>query len=239
MSKILAMDYSRYSQRFHDGSDKHFEEVSRLDYESLARYLPAKGGKILDLGCGAGFALGGLRANNCSNITGIDSDVAQIEAAKSRGLNVHLVESEQTIEYIRRTAPYDFIYCLDVLEHIPTASLMPLLKEIKASLAAGSSFVCRVPNCDSVIASRYRYNDWTHQTQFGDASLDFVLFNAGFTNIRIFETPDPLRTNKAALRWVLRRITRGFRRVELVSELRWSEAARIPLSPNIWAVADV
>jgi hypothetical protein len=37
----------------------------------------------------------------------------------------------------------------------------------------------------------------------------------------------------------LRRITRGFRRFELVSELRWSEAVRIPLSPNIWAVADV
>jgi len=183
--------------------------------------------------------LGGLRANNYSNIIGIDSDVAQIEAAKSRGLNVDLVQSEQTIEYIRRTAPYDFIYCLDVLEHIPTALLMRLLTEIKASLAAGSSFVCRVPNCDSVVASRYRYNDWTHQTQFGDASLDFVLFNAGFTNIRIFETPDRLPTNKAALRWFLRRITRGFRRVELVSELRWSEAMRIPLAPNIWAVADV
>jgi SAM-dependent methyltransferase len=193
----------------------------------------------LELGCGAGFALGGLRANNYSNITGIDSDAGQIEAAKSRGLNVDLVESEQTIKYIRRTAPYDFIYCLDVLEHIPTASLMPLLQEIKTSLATGSSFVCRVPNCDSVIASRYRYNDWTHQTQFGDASLEFVLFNAGFTNIRIFETPDPLPTSKAALRWVLRRMTRGFRRVELVSELRWSEAVRIPLSPNIWAVADV
>jgi SAM-dependent methyltransferase len=239
MSTIPGMDYSHYSQRFHDGSDKHFEEVARLDYESLARYLPAKDGKILDLGCGAGFALGGLRANNYSNIIGIDSDVAQVEAAKSRGLNVDLVQSEQTIEYIRRTAPYDFIYCLDVLEHIPTALLMRLLEEIKASLAAGSSFVCRVPNCDSVIASRYRYNDWTHQTQFGDASLDFVLFNAGFTNIRIFETPDPLPTNKAAFRWVLRRITRGFRRVELVSELRWSEAVRIPLTPNIWAVADV
>jgi SAM-dependent methyltransferase len=234
-----AMDYSHYSQRFYDGSDKQFEEVSRLDYESLVRYLPAKDGKILDLGCGAGFALGGLRANHYSNITGIDSDAGQIKAAKSRGLNVDLVESEETIEYIRRTAPYDFIYCLDVLEHIPTASLMPLLKEIKTSVATGSSFLCRVPNCDSVIASRYRYNDWTHQTQFGDASLEFVLFNAGFTNIRIFETPDPLPRNKGALRWVLRRITRGFRRFELVSELRWSEAVRIPLSPNIWAVADV
>jgi SAM-dependent methyltransferase len=233
------MDYSHYSNRFHDGSDKHFEMVSRIDYESLVRYLPAKDGKILDLGCGAGYALGGLKANSYSDITGIDSDAAQIEAAKRRGLNAVLVEPEQTIDFIRRMAPYDFIYCLDVLEHIPTGSLMPLLKEIKMSMAVGSHFVCRVPNCDSVIASRYRYNDWTHQTQFGDASLEFVLLNAGFRNIRVFETPDRLPTNKAVVRWVLRRITRGFRRVELVSELRWSEAVRIPLSPNIWGVANV
>jgi hypothetical protein len=115
---------------------------------------------------------------------------------------------------------------------------MPLLVEIRAALNPCAKFVCRVPNCDSLVAGRYRYNDWTHQTQFGDASLDFVLYNAGFENIQVLPHPDPRSARpKALVGWLLRRLLRGIHRLELASELGYREARQIPLSPNIWGVA--
>jgi 2-polyprenyl-3-methyl-5-hydroxy-6-metoxy-1,4-benzoquinol methylase len=232
------MDYSRYYKRWHDGSKEHFRKASGHDYKVLKPYLSAKDAKILDLGCGMGFALGGLSSAGFTNCWGIDSDRTQVEHAQAQGLRVQMVEPEKTIDYIRCNAPFDFIFSLDVLEHIPTAALLPLLREIRDALKPGASFVCRVPNCDSLVAGRYRYNDWTHQTQFGDASLDFVLYNAGFQNIRISPSPDSLSIRpQAVLAWLLRRVLRGIHRAELMSELGYREASQIPLSPNIWGVA--
>jgi hypothetical protein len=148
-------------------------------------------------------------------------------------LNVDFVEGEEA-QVAAAAVACDGV----ALIACPTAALMPLLVEIRAALNPCAKFVCRVPNCDSLVAGRYRYNDWTHQTQFGDASLDFVLYNAGFENIQVLPHPDPRSARpKALLGWLLRRLLRGIHRLELASELGYREARQIPLSPNIWGVA--
>jgi SAM-dependent methyltransferase len=231
------MDYSRYYQRYHDSSEKHFAEAACSSYQELKPFVNGSSGKVLDVGCGMGFALEGLRRAGFSDLRGFDSDAAQVKSATARGLNVDLVQPEDSLSYIESHSPFDLILSIDVLEHIPTPALMPLLMTISRSLKPNGKFICRVPNCDSVVATRYRYNDWTHCTQFGDASLDFVLFNAGFKNIQVLGCPDSFPISKAVVRWLLRRAMRGLRRAELLSELSWREAMQIPLSPNIWGVA--
>jgi hypothetical protein len=40
-----------------------------------------------------------------------------------------------------------------------------------------------VPNANSIVSSRWRYNDYTHFTSFTEHSLYFVLKNAGLDEI--------------------------------------------------------
>jgi SAM-dependent methyltransferase len=231
------LDYLRYYGRWHDDSEEHFKSASAGDYDSLKPFLPGKDAKVLDLGCGMGFALGGLQSAGYINASGIDCNEAQVNRANRRGLHVDLVAPENTIAYLQKNAPYDLVFSLDVIEHIPREELLPLLREVKAALKPGAKFICRTPNCDSIVAGRFRYNDWTHQSQFGDASLDFVLHNAGFRDIQVLPSPDPLpRRLRSYPRWIARRVLRGLRRAELLSELGFQEATHVPLSPNIWGI---
>jgi len=234
------IDYSRYYSRWHDDSPEHAIRQGNHDYASLKEFLPSdRNAVIFDLGCGMGFALGGLRQVGYKSVSGIDSDRAQAVAAVKRGLSVDLVPVEQTISYLdSKKGAFDVVISLDVLEHIPPGAVLDVLRSVSNALKPGGLFVCRVPNCDSLIASRYRYNDWTHKTQFGNASLDFVLFNSGYSQIKILEDRDRISYRPVSFcLWLLRRFLRFWKRIQLISELGPKEALDIPLSPNIWGVA--
>jgi SAM-dependent methyltransferase len=233
------LDYSRHYRKWHDETDEHFRAMGRVDFRAVAPFLPRdKSAAILDLGCGMGFAIGGLQAEGYLDVMGIDSDRSQVEGAVRRGLKVDLVPGPDTVaNLLSRPFTYDLVYALDVFEHVPRDAVMPLLRAVRAALKPGGKFVCRVPNCNSTIASRWRYDDWTHESQFGASSLDFVLYNAGFQNISVSAEPDiklPKRPSIFLVRWILRRILRGLKFLAVFSEIGIKEARATPLSPNIW-----
>ena len=59
----------------------------RLDYEHIAQLIPA-GASVLDLGCGSGTFLAGLRETNHRRLVGVELDEQKILTGISRGLDV-------------------------------------------------------------------------------------------------------------------------------------------------------
>ena len=97
----------------------------RCDYINL--HSPVNGMKLIDVGCGGGL-ISEKMAEFGAQVTGIDMGDAPLSVAK-----LHLLESGQTVEYLKITAEqiaaeraeqYDIVTCLEMLEHVPDPSLV-------------------------------------------------------------------------------------------------------------------
>ena len=97
----------------------------RCDYNNL--HSPVDGMKRSDVGCG-GYLISEKMAEFGAQVTGIDMGDAPLSVAK-----LHLLESGQTVEYLKITAEqiaaeraeeYDIVTCLEMLEHVPDPSLV-------------------------------------------------------------------------------------------------------------------
>jgi trans-aconitate methyltransferase len=67
--------------------------VSDLGAPVLELLAPKPGEQILDIGCGDGELTVKIAASGC-RVVGIDSSPAQVEAARRRGLEVHVMDAE-------------------------------------------------------------------------------------------------------------------------------------------------
>ena len=99
--------------------------INPLRTEYINLHSPVKGLKVLDVGCGGGL-ISEAMATFGAQVTGIDMGEAPLSVAK-----LHLLESGQTVEYIKITAEelaeqrageYDVVTCLEMLEHVPDPS---------------------------------------------------------------------------------------------------------------------
>lgn len=73
--------------------DENAEYIYELGQPVIELLKPAKGEKILDLGCGTGRLAKQLVEIGC-NVTGIDSDPVMIEASKKKGIKAILHDAE-------------------------------------------------------------------------------------------------------------------------------------------------
>jgi len=101
---------------------KPLHEINPLRVNYINQHSPVAGLKIADIGCGGGLVSEGM-ARLGAKVTGIDMGEAAISVAK-----LHLLESQQDVEYIQTTAEelaneregqYDVVTCLEMLEHVP------------------------------------------------------------------------------------------------------------------------
>ena len=198
---------------------------------------------ILDVGCGMGLALGFLHQAGFSNLKGIDSDVGQVRLAQESHLPA--IHVPDTVGYLKgKMATADTVLCLDVLEHIPKKIQIDFLGAIFQALKPGGRLLLTVPNANSSLANRWRYNDWTHELSFTEHSLDFVLYHAGFRTITVspaefIQRPRFFFLPVAGSRhWWAFRFFRFLRRMEMMAELGPDQGRQVPLSLNLLAVAD-
>jgi len=96
--------------------------INPLRTEYINLHSPVKGQKVLDVGCGGGLISEAMSAFG-ADVTGIDMGEAPLSVAK-----LHLLESDEKVEYIKITAEeladqrpeqYDVVTCLEMLEHVP------------------------------------------------------------------------------------------------------------------------
>jgi 2-polyprenyl-3-methyl-5-hydroxy-6-metoxy-1,4-benzoquinol methylase len=188
MSKI---NYKIQYEFWHSESNSHEIKMINWQKRMLENVVPNnRESKILDIGCGFGYSLSAMRELGFNDLTGIEISEEQASVAKKKFSNI--IISDNTIEVLNSIEnKYSFVILFDVLEHIEVSKQIDFLKSIKGVLADGGQLYISTPNANSIIASRWRYNDYTHYCSFTEHSLNFVLLNAGFKNIEYKSTIGP------------------------------------------------
>jgi SAM-dependent methyltransferase len=181
LRELYAGDYfARWGAR----DPASFERVRAIKQASsreliaeLARLRP--GGKLLDLGCAAGFLLEAAEAAGFQGF-GLDLNPEAVGIAKRRfGDRVRLGELDQSVFPGIR---FDAVTLIDVLEHVPDPAA--LLGRVRDRLAPGGALAALLPNAASLVR-RLLGRRWPHYTPehlffWNPAALARQLAAAGF-----------------------------------------------------------
>lgn len=108
---------------------------NRYLFDLVRRYAPA-GGKVLDFGAGSGQFAAPLSASGL-NVTALEPDDLLQQRLRARGL--HVIGSLQEI----RDEAYDYVYTLNVLEHIDDDAAA--LRGLQQKLRTGGRLLIYVP----------------------------------------------------------------------------------------------
>jgi SAM-dependent methyltransferase len=240
------IDYGLQYGLFHEDSINYFESRVAIEYSRLETFLPKeRKGEALDIGCGRGYTLGALVKSGYQQSSGIDIDQSQITYAKNKCLKAERIDSIQTYLSTRQSK-YNLITMLDVLEHIPPDQQISVISSIYSALTPGGRLIVQVPNANSILASRWRYNDCTHVCSFTEQSIHPILISGGFGSATIPPTGNSIprpsinpknifkRQNRLQfLRWTVRHLWR----LVILAEIG-DTAMKIPLGLNLIAIAD-
>lgn len=249
MSSNTEFDYSElYAEYIPDGK-------AVLDYHSnyfrgyIRRWLNAadRNGPVLDIGCGGGFFLEALKKEGFTNCLGIDIAPGQVETCKALG-NPALHVPDTLAFLDSRRATFEVIVMIDVAEHLPLADQIRYTRALYAALRPGGILLMRMPNADSPIAMRMRYNDVTHVTTFTGTSISFLLHQGGFKGVTVADELPYI--NRPGRLWPWRKTTweylgyrlltkffQTWRRLELTAYCGHELGFTTPIAPNLVAVA--
>lgn len=232
----MNFDYTRYYAQLHPDTAEHEQQMGERMRRWLVPHLPVdRTVRILDIGCGHGYALIALRELGFNRLEGTDADAGQAARAGARGLSVEHVADTGTWLGSRRET-YGVILLMDVLEHVPREAQADLLLAIAASLQPGGRLILTVPNAAASLAGHWRYSDYTHHLSFTPASLDFLLGHAGFRHPEIHAI-ELLPPGWSARAWA-QRFFRLWRRLEYIAEFGRTGGKAVPVTPNLLAVAE-
>ena len=144
---------------------------------------------LLDIGCGRGEWLLLLRDSNIP-ATGIDTNVASVQECSAQGLNVSHADA---ITYLSNAKEKSLgaITLFQVLEHLPFATMVHLLRLALRALVPGGVLIAEVPNSEtlSVGASTF-WIDPTHERPLFPGLLEFLATEVGYTSVEgLYSSP--------------------------------------------------
>lgn len=238
------INYSLHYKKWHSGSPEEY--IMRLPfYEKLLNKeldKIRKGSLFLDYGCGYGHLVFYLLKKGFS-VQGVDSSLEQVTHAKSANLPVDHVNVDNFPRWCSTNKnKFDVIFLFDVLEHVPALEQIEFLVLLSSTLKSEGVIYIKVPNAHNIIASHWRYLDWTHVSSFSVYSLDFVCENAGLKITKLLTDDSSLAPNywfiprPGVLRFYLRASVRLIWRMLLYVELGRA-AWKLPVGSNIFVKA--
>jgi SAM-dependent methyltransferase len=145
-----------------------------------------KEASIIEFGCGPGKELQLLKDEGYYNLFGVDISEEQIQEAKSRNLNVELMDIFNFFKINKKK--YDIIFAIDFIEHFHKKELVNLFEGFNKILNESGVLILRTPNGEGLFPGRIIYGDLTHLTIFNTYSLTQILQKTGFTDIKFFES---------------------------------------------------
>ena len=188
---------SYLSNRYRYPGDRTVATTSLLS--GLVRLLPSRrhkidlsvrflsfvpGGRLLDVGCGAGEWLESMSLLGWKAI-GVDFDERAVASGRSRGIDVRLgAIQDQRFE----AEQFDAVTLHHVIEHVPDP--IETLRECKRVLKRDGKLILLTPNSAS-LGHRVFRSDWRglepprHLNLFSPSSMHAVLERAGFTERRV------------------------------------------------------
>ncbi|MGF6613076.1 2-polyprenyl-3-methyl-5-hydroxy-6-metoxy-1,4-benzoquinol methylase [Paraburkholderia sp. WSM4175] len=164
--------------------------------EQYQAYLPLlqkatrAGGRVLDIGCGAGEFLAFLREAQVPAV-GVDLSTTEVQRAASAGLDAVHASAE---DFLRDTGEqFAGITMFQVIEHLAPAQILPTLEACVKRLMPGGVLLVETINMRHPLAVNGFYTDPTHQKPLSDNYLGFVLQWLGLRDVGVLYTlPEPL-----------------------------------------------
>jgi SAM-dependent methyltransferase len=156
-----------------------FQSRRRLVLAAIRRYYP-KARRLLDVGCGTGFVLSGIRDEDPSILlSGCEVDADMLRTARRRVPDAHLFEA--TAEGLPYVEEFDVILALDVLEHIDRD--VEALGSMLQALKPGGGLIVSVPQHPALWSA---VDDFSHhRRRYTRGELREKVQRAGFEVRRI------------------------------------------------------
>lgn len=171
------------SERF-SAAFRGSQEALDARYADLADLVAARGGPVLDLGCGSGDMLALLAARGV-DARGVDSDAESVDRARARGLDVVRGDA---LEVLASAAPGAFgcLLVIQVVEHLPAQQLVELVALAADKLRPGGLLLAETINPASLyVYGHALYLDPTHTTPVHPAYMSFLCQEAGFAEVDV------------------------------------------------------
>ena len=169
--------------------------------------------RLLDVGCG-----GAWLGDHFTDYTGVDVSPDAVEAARSRGKEVVLIEPDAALPF--EDASFDGVVLKDVLEHVQDP--VALVREARRVLRAGGRVFASSPD-----AQRWVWDDYTHRRPFTRKSFRLLFQDQGL------EVVESGYESVAPGTGIVSGMTRRKRRPRLLAALVWLPFVR----RNVWLVA--
>jgi SAM-dependent methyltransferase len=183
----------------------YFDHRYSYTLQLMAQQLGGRKGRLLEIGCGAGFFLKAAERNGW-HTWGIELSEAGSTFARDRlGLRVRREPAEQSGF---DDGSFDIVVMFDVIEHL--LEPMAILRTARRVLRPGGAILVSTPNLNAL--SRTALGDsWAvlspgeHLYYFTEATLSRALERAGFGSVRfirenpslgVFETMNPRYTHE-------------------------------------------
>jgi SAM-dependent methyltransferase len=165
VSEITKRYYETTSSRSVSLDSKRWERAGVSLKRRLGPWLPRRGEAVLDLGCGLGELCGLAGACGASLVVGVDLCAEELELARKH-VKGEFVQADIT-KYLRvEKRKFDWIGCLNILEHFPKDLVVEILKLAKDRLNPGGVLIAMVPNAISPMGMMTRHWDFTHEWAF-------------------------------------------------------------------------
>lgn len=175
------LDYGKFEKHFR-GATEDIKNRQRI-------YLPylCNKHKVIDLGCGRGEFLELLRENNIS-AEGVDLYEKFVNECHLKGLTVWKTGALEFLEELQDCS-VDGIVSFQLVEHLSSKDMVTLCERAYEKLIDGGTLILETPNPTSLaIYTNYFYVDMTHQRPVHPLTLQYILQNAGFSNVEILYT---------------------------------------------------
>lgn len=157
--------------------------------EGLRAYLPllkAAGveNKILDIGCGRGEWLELLKEEGLEG-RGVEINPQLAEQTRSRGFEVTVEDATTHLKDLAAES-LNAVTGFHLVEHFQFEALLELLDEIARVLRPGGLVIFETPNPKNLVVGACNfYSDPTHTKPLFPETIQFILSNRGFTDVRI------------------------------------------------------
>lgn len=175
-----------------DGRERHLAEEREQKLDDMREHMREEldflkalaPGRLLEVGCGLGFALEELRRHGWLAF-GVEPSESARDLLNDKGVVSSLEDLDEVLEVVE---VFDAVLCYHVIEHVPNPELF--LTEIRRCMKPHAWLVLSTPDFGSPIAELYgeRFrllHDPTHISLFTRTGLHNMLTDFGFRVERV------------------------------------------------------